>query len=62
MSEQKTCPLLAAGDPDHTPVSAWCKGDRCAWAYSGGCAITTIVRCLVDLNEHGIITWPEGGQ
>lgn len=59
MNEQKICPLMAS-----VPLGAKpdCLGDRCAWAYSGGCAITTIARCLDDLNEHGIITWPEDWQ
>lgn len=57
MNEQKTCPLLAAGDPDHTPVSAWCKGDRCAWAYDGHCAIVSIARSLDSLDTGGITTY-----
>ena len=54
MNEQKICPLLAAGDPDHTPLSAQCKGARCAWAYEGGCALVSIARSLDGLNMVGV--------
>lgn len=60
MEKSKICPLFFASAV--TEIELGCRPDRCAWAYSGGCAITTIARCLDDLNERGIITWPEDGQ
>lgn len=42
MNEQKICPLLAAGDPDYTPLSAGCHGDRCAWWAGNTCAVLSL--------------------
>lgn len=63
MDELKICPLLALGGSGcHTVHGINCKGDLCAWAYEGGCAITAIARGLDDLNEHGIIAWVEENE
>lgn len=63
MNEPKICPLLAAGDPGYRALpGVQCKGDLCAWAYEGGCAIAAIARGIDDLNEHGIIAWVEENE
>mgnify|MGYP007033172507 CR=1 FL=1 len=51
MSEQKICPLLAS-----VPLGAKpdCLGNRCAWAYEGGCALVSIARSLDGLNMVGV--------
>ncbi len=56
MNEQKLCLLLAAGDPDHTPVSAQCRGDRCAWWTGNTCAVLSQAVSLDSLDRYGITT------
>lgn len=60
MNEQKICPLFFASPVDD--IEMVCRPDRCAWAFDGYCAVIAIARSLDDLNEHGIITWPEDKQ
>ena len=59
MNEQKICPLLAAGDSDHTPLSAQCKGDRCAWweEERDCCALVSMGQSLNGMDRHGIRTF-----
>lgn len=53
----KACPLLFASAC--SDIEYECRPDKCAWAYEGGCAVTTLARCLDGLNEKGIIAWIE---
>lgn len=53
----KICPLLFASAC--SDIEFECRPDRCAWAYEGGCAITTLAGALDGLNDNGIIAWCE---
>ena len=55
--QKKICPLFFASPVNE--IEFECRPDRCAWAYEGGCAITSIARSLDGLNGDGIIVWPE---
>ena len=53
----KICPLFFSSAADLEDFE--CRPDKCAWAYDGGCAVTTLARCLDGINEKGIIAWIE---
>lgn len=54
MNEQKSCPLLGASPLGENTN---CRGEHCAWACDGGCAINVIARSLDELNRLGITVY-----
>lgn len=45
----KICPLFFASTADLEDFM--CRPDRCAWAYEGGCAITSIAQSLETMMD-----------